>query len=112
MFGLALIALLFVNPLWVPLGVGYPAAIGLVLGVGRSRQMVRIQRESGFGAIDASVRGRLLKRYGQGLIVAAVISGLAGAIIVGAGYWQGGIMVALGLVLLVVRIRAGSGDGV
>jgi hypothetical protein len=112
MFGASVVALLFVKPLWVPLGVGYPAVIGLVLGVARSRQMIRVKQQGGFGEIDASVRSRLLRRYGQGLILSAVVSGLAGAVVVGAGYWQGGILIALGLMLLVVRMRARSGESV
>jgi len=107
-----LVGLLFVEPFWVPLGVGYPAAIGLVLGVGRSRQMVRIQQQGGFTEIDPATRSRLLNRFGKGLIVSAVVSGLAGAVILGAGYWQGGILVALGLLLLVVRTRGGLGQSV
>ncbi|CAN5235671.1 hypothetical protein BH18ACT5_BH18ACT5_13620 [soil metagenome] len=106
MFFVAVVGAVWVRPLWVPIGVGYPALIGLVVGVGRSRQMVRVQKTGGFSEIDRDMRGRLLARYASGLIMTAVIAGGAGAIIVGAGYWQGAILVGLGLLMLLVRQRA------
>jgi hypothetical protein len=102
----SLIALAWVRPLWVPIGVGYPALIGLVVTLGRSRQLVRTHRTGGFSEVDSAMRSRLLGRYRQGLIVTAVIAGAAGAVIIGGGYWQGGILVALGLLMLAVRQRA------
>lgn len=68
--------------------------------------MVRVQKTGGFSEIDRDMRGRLLARYASGLIMTAVIAGGAGAIIVGAGYWQGAILVGLGLLMLLVRQRA------
>ncbi len=101
----ALVGLAWVRPLWVPIGVGYPALIGLVLGVGRSRQMMRVQQTGGFGEIDPAMKSRLLERYRRGLMLTAIVTGATGAIILGAGYWQGGILVGLGLLLLLVRQR-------
>ena len=101
----ALVGLAWVRPLWVPIGVGYPALIGLVLGVGRSRQMMRVQQTGGFGEVDPAMKSRLLDRYRRGLMLTAVVTGATGAIILGAGYWQGAILVALGLLLLLVRQR-------
>gem|GEM_PF-1801458 len=102
----ALVALAWVRPLWVPIGVAYPALVGLVLGVGRSRQMMRMQHTGGFREIDSAMKGRLLDRFRRGLMVTAVVAGATGAVIVGAGYWQGTILVALGLLMLLVRQRA------
>lgn len=99
----ALVALAWIRPLWAPIGVAYPAIVGLVLAVGRSRQMIRVQQTGGFDEIDSAMKGRFLDRYRRGLLVTAVLAGITGAIILGAGYWQGGILVALGLGLLLVR---------
>ncbi|MGI8518943.1 MAG: hypothetical protein ACR2ME_11515 [Acidimicrobiia bacterium] len=102
----ALVALAWVRPLWAPIGIAYPALVGLVLGVGRSRQMMRVQQTGGFGEIDSAMKGRLFDRYRRGLLVTAVLTGVMGALIVGAGFWQGTILVALGLLMLLVRQRA------
>jgi len=65
-----------------------------------------MQHTGGFREIDSAMKGRLLDRFRRGLIVTAVVAGATGAVIVGAGYWQGTILVALGLLMLLVRQRA------
>jgi len=99
----AAVAAIWVRPLWAPLAYGYPALIGFVIARARSRQMVRINQAGGFGDLDPRVRSRLLERYAKGLVVTAAVSGLTGALLIGAGYWQGAILVGLGLVMLLIR---------
>ena len=51
LFLLSLVAFFVVRPIWVPLAVAYPLAMGALLAWGRVRQLAFVERSGGFSEI-------------------------------------------------------------